>query len=419
MTKDANSINYNLSHVDLKGFRSIKDLSAEFNPGLNIIIGKNGSGKTNLVNFLSDVINFSFGDYINIEAALKYQSSKADGFKVEIEKKLRIIASSKVNAIKENVAIKAPVFNLTTGSNEMIAGDEYVIRGSLADANIDIFSQIIRHGLPQSLPLLSNPITIEISGSFSELLTMTFNGGSLFQRNLLYRLYKEIENDQLFMTLLNGNLSGDNWEKPFKEMIKEIIHRAFDSEGLYESTFKAYSPIESIRLQEDFVLNYDHERKVIRIEQVYLQYYVNNGWYSYDALSDGTKRLIYQISEIMCDVLVLRKGEMRVLGYGSEPSRIIFLEEPELGIHPHQLQKLMSFLKEQSQDKQIIITTHSPQVLDILGADELDRIILCEYDKEKGTQLRHMTDEEKENARNYMKKMYLSDFWRYTDFNDK
>ena len=43
-----------ISKVHLKGYKSIKDLEIDFKPGLNIIIGPNGSGKTN---FLEGLLN--------------------------------------------------------------------------------------------------------------------------------------------------------------------------------------------------------------------------------------------------------------------------------------------------------------------------------------------------------------------------
>ena len=41
-----------ISRVHLKGYKSIRDLEIDFKPGLNIIIGPNGSGKTNFLEFI-------------------------------------------------------------------------------------------------------------------------------------------------------------------------------------------------------------------------------------------------------------------------------------------------------------------------------------------------------------------------------
>lgn len=99
-----------------------------------------------------------------------------------------------------------------------------------------------------------------------------------------------------------------------------------------------------------------------------------------------------------------------------ELDRIIFIEEPELGIHPDQLHKLLQFLREQSEKHQLIITTHSPQVLDMLKDDELDRITICELDEKKGTQFRKLKKAQIATAKKYMNTepgMFLSDYWRY------
>ena len=97
-----------------------------------------------------------------------------------------------------------------------------------------------------------------------------------------------------------------------------------------------------------------------------------------------------------------------------EIDKIFLLEEPELGIHPDQLHKLLLFLREQSEKRQIIITTHSPQVLDMLNENELDRITICELDEKKGTQFRNLKKAQIATAKKYMKEVgFLSDYWRY------
>ena len=146
---------------------------------------------------------------------------------------------------------------------------------------------------------------------------------------------------------------------------------------------------------------------------MFLEFLIDGNWHPFSNLSDGTKRLFYIITEVAFD------SPFYFLGYGilapnlNNINRIILIEEPELGVHPHQLHELMLFLKEQSQHKQIIITTHSPQVLDILDKDELG--IIASYEKGEGTKLRHLDDQEIAKAQQYMEEDYLSDYWRFSD----
>jgi predicted ATPase len=96
---------------------------------------------------------------------------------------------------------------------------------------------------------------------------------------------------------------------------------------------------------------------------------------------------------------------------------VFLMEEPELGIHPHQLNSLMCFIKETAQQKQFIITTHSPEVLDSISANELDRIQIMHYDEARETAIITRIPAEKQAIiQKYMQEEgFLSDFWKYSD----
>ncbi len=115
-------------------------------------------------------------------------------------------------------------------------------------------------------------------------------------------------------------------------------------------------------------------------------------------LSDGTKRLFYIITETL-----------------SIESGALIIEEPELGIHPRQLYSLMNFFKDQSVEKQIYISTHSPVVLDVLSPKELNCIIITKFGK-KGSEFRKLSKKEKDKAIEYMNSVgELSYYWLHSD----
>ncbi|MBC7554947.1 MAG: ATP-binding protein [Taibaiella sp.] len=115
-------------------------------------------------------------------------------------------------------------------------------------------------------------------------------------------------------------------------------------------------------------------------------------------LSDGTKRLFYIITECV-----------------SVKNGIVLMEEPKLRVHPHQLFSLMNFIKEQAREKQIIVTTHSPIVLDILSPDELNKITIVSLAGNKSV-FNKLSSEQMDTAKQYMEeKADLSYYWLHSD----
>ncbi len=54
-----------------------------------------------------------------------------------------------------------------------------------------------------------------------------------------------------------------------------------------------------------------------------------------------------------------------------EEKDVVIIEEPERNIHPHLISRMIEMMKEASKKKQIIVTTHSPEVVKHAGLDNL------------------------------------------------
>lgn len=54
-----------------------------------------------------------------------------------------------------------------------------------------------------------------------------------------------------------------------------------------------------------------------------------------------------------------------------EAMEVVVIEEPERNIHPHLMSKAVEMMKEASNDRQIIITTHSPELVRYAGLESL------------------------------------------------
>ena len=110
-------------------------------------------------------------------------------------------------------------------------------------------------------------------------------------------------------------------------------------------------------------------------------------------MSDGTIRFIALLA-ILCH---------------PEPPPLICIEEPEIAMHPDSLGLIAELFRKASERTQIIVTTHSPQLVDLFS-DEPDIVVVCERDRhpEKGTQFNRLSREKLED---WLVDYTLGDTW--------
>ncbi len=380
-----------ISHVHLKGYKSIIDTEVELHPGLNIIIGPNGSGKTNFCQFLNLIFSF---DYPTIHSKFAFELAfnvynKNHTWSAELKQDLLNPHTQKIVKVVEES------FYAKNQKKESVK-KEFRYNGSR-----------------------------EITGQFNGgqiFVNTDFNASRFIWFNSPVESLKETEglNNRLSFIINKEDLRPQGLTISHTTFISHFIsENLYFSEGLTEDiirdktqllgylkideeisiNLKKFSPIEKIRLDKNLSIN--ENEKQFHINYLGFEFFVNGIWLNWNQLSDGTKRIFYLIVEI-----TLNKG-------------LILIEEPEIGTYPSQYDKILNFLKEQAEEKQIIITTHSPRTLDILEDEELDRIILTRYDRELGTKMRHLNETEIKHAKNKEDGLFLSDLWTWTSFFDE
>jgi predicted ATP-dependent endonuclease of OLD family len=398
-----------LQHVSLKNYKSIKDAEIDFKPGLNIIIGKNASGKTNFINGLNKILSYKYNEILASEFVVRALFKEVE---VTIKRQPSIqvpeyfLRNNHHSLLKKNNVIV--LVNGNTINEDEDKSRFYPPIYTLSERGLYFEKVIIEYGTSygDSSPFINTPFSFEviINGNVSEnLLYYRFEDKQTKLVNSFFeRFYK-------FLVEINNN----GFKFKFKSSAIDLKSKIIEFSEIYfqniNQIISSYSPIQSVRLNKDFMIITDEEGERQTISNFFVEFLIDQSWLPFNLLSAGTKRLFYIISEMSSTY------NIEGLLYNTDLN-IILLEEPELGIHPHQLHQLMQFIKEQSREKQIILTTHSPQVLDVLEPDELDRVIICHYDSKKGTQLSHLSEKQMAKARKYMKEeAFLSDYWRFSD----
>jgi len=400
-----------LKRVFIDSFRSINKLDVEFEKGLNILIGRNGVGKSNLLYILKDALRRNgLPQDTHVKAlSLRMKGWDSDNlFDVDYVRK-------NVNA--EDLEIN-PTHKYFFSRNYKLNGHDLVVnrRGkfevntekedgevvlrpghsyynyALRDKGLSFpRSVFLEYNIPSSLEFIDNPGKVVFDFD-----TLEINEGASL--SFLVDFFWNLEN-KLFDLIENQKAVQADSEK-IVEISPEFIKSNFVFDEVFVEVLSKYTPIKNIRFNPNINIYFDDNE--IIIENIKIDYFVNEAWLPWSHLSDGTKRLFYIIAQIQ-----------------NMSDDIILLEEPELGIHPHQFHLLMEFLKERSNYNQIIISTHSPLTLNHLDIDELDRIQIVSYDKGTGTQIRRLTVDEQQKAKQYIEEVgYLSDYWVYSDLEE-
>ena len=108
-------------------------------------------------------------------------------------------------------------------------------------------------------------------------------------------------------------------------------------------------------------------------------------------LSDGTLRFLALLT-ILCH---------------PNPPPLICIEEPELGLHPDVIHQVAKLLMEASKRTQLIVTTHSAELIDHLWEDP-ESVVICERYPDTGTEFSRLKKEELES---YMERYKLGELW--------
>ncbi len=371
-----------IKKIKIKNFKSFKNLEIDLD-NFNILIGANASGKSNFIsifNFIRDIVNHGLNDAISMQGGVDYfrniNIGNTENFSLEIisdymdngtfeTKNGNGPVEVNVIEVSYRFSIEFHKAKFSIGEDrlflkyDLIKSKAKIGEGSLALLNdkgklkteiklpgnvkmekkdvfpfVNLMDDLSPKGLLLETPFFQIPFGIaEIFKNIS-----IYNFDPRQSKKAIPLTGKtELEEDGSNLAIaLKNIIDNKNSRNRFTNLIKDVL-----------------SFVDNLDVQK-----FADRSLLLRLKEVYSK----DKFLWAPFLSDGTLNIT---------ALIL------ALYFGEKP--LIIMEEPERNIHPHLISKIMEMMKEVSSRKQIVVTTHNPELLKHI---DLEDILFISRDKE-------------------------------------
>lgn len=341
-----------INKVQLHNYRNYKDISVEFGSEATIFIGKNGTGKTNLIKAIKQLLSFIF-------------SRRKDDSQYEF------VSSSDRNVISYKTLDAR--YGKDEGENEYnyhypIANTMYATLGNGEHLNWTFEKDSLNNGLKDSLYRKANQIFWKMySSKINELPVFAYFSDSYPHINLqLSTTIKELlesgnplpRNAAYFKWDDDKNCT-EIWLQYFimqykKSRLQKIEEATSFVDAVRKTLVKCSLPVSEYNPDTEIVLK-DISLDFRGTKEVVVLEYENGIQIPFTELPTGYLRLFSMVLDIACRGYLLNKD--------CNPAGIVLIDELDLHLHPSVERTILKRLRTTFTHIQWIVSTHSPLVL--------------------------------------------------------
>lgn len=308
---------------------------------LTALVGLNGSGKSNVADalrFVSDAIHLGLSGAITKRQGIGAIRRWSGGQSSNISIGLDLVLDGDLRAIY--------TFELWAYGAEdyKVKSEEAVISGNEDQCSFRVKNGKWQEGPPGLNPPLDDKnLALSIIGGDARFQPLVH----ALRQISVYAIFPDtLRTPQKYSSAKPMDLHGSNWSSILKDQPADTW-----KPDLITALHKLTGDIEDIRITQAasyLVVQFRHASAGRKQK-----------WFDAAQESDGTLRVAGIITAL------LQEPSVRVLG----------VEEPELTVHPGAIPLLYDFLKEASLRSQVLVTTHSPELLDLMDANDV-RVVL-------------------------------------------
>lgn len=317
-----------IKRITIKNYRSITDLTVEM-PDLMVLVGENGSGKSNFVDalrFLSNAMNGGLNRAIGRSGGMQSIRHQPSGSNDNSQMWYSHIE------VSLEIDNEIYIYGFQIGMKYLIdlVQREYFRKGdvTLFDYNRGNW-EILPHHLP--LGKLSDNLALPLLTNYPEFA-------------MVYNFLSEINIFTIHPQLLSQN---DVQKLQSAKLLNEY------GDNLFSLLYEIEQDFPQLKDKIVEYLSYIVDISAINVREVapgsllMTIKHKNENLFGLTQESDGTRRILAMLT---------------ALHQPYTPS-LLAIEEPELFIHPSALAMLCEIIEEASLRQQIIITTHSPDLI--------------------------------------------------------
>ncbi len=355
-----------LTRIEISGFKSIRSVDLELGP-LNVLIGANGSGKSNLV------AHFRLLNFMTTESLQDYVARSGG-------------ASSLLHyGPKRTPQMESTLHFVCEGTD-----NTYHIRLVHGAGDVLFFAE---EGITFHKPGFPCPKEEVLGGGHKEtLLNAAADEGNATARFMRF-LLRHCQVFQFHDTSEAARIRSKTYIQDNRFLRSDAGNLAAYLYMLRQTEPQHYKRIvETLRQVAPFFDDFDLAPSKLDPETIMLNWRERGSDYLFGPhhLSDGTLRA-------MALITLLLQPE-------SELPSLIIVDEPELGLHPFALGILASLLRSVAQERQVLVATQSAQLVDYFEPDD---VIVAERQGDGSTFRRQGREALKEWLETYS----LSELW--------
>ncbi len=388
----------NIKRIKVTNFKSFENLDVELGK-FNVLIGANASGKSNFVHifeFLRDIVKSGLDNAISMQGGVEYLrnmnigASKNLSINVVSEQEFGFGESRKVNLIGMKIHETTYEFVLRfnkKGSGFRIVEDKLTLKLEKKKSKIEEKETLgegeiviscsnrrpkIELNTPEGVPLRKEDIFLpffreEKLPDHTLLLEtpyflMFFPVREIFSDIAIYDFDPKLPKKA---TPITGKAELEENGENLSIILKNILGKKDKKKRLFNLVKDLLPFVEDLDVEK-----FADKSLLFKLQEGYFK----GQYLPASLISDGT---------INITALVI------ALYFEEKP--LVIIEEPERNIHPYLISKVVEMMKDASQKKQIIVTTHNPEFVKYAG---LENILLVSRDENGFSRISRPADKE-------------------------